>query len=82
MAQDFNQNILIVFCQKHGIKKEFTTSYTCQQNGVSEEKKKLLLGLSKVFFSFTITNDILKRGFNHYKLLIKHNIFKNINTKS
>ncbi len=50
MAQDFNQNILIVFCQKHGIKKEFTTSYTCQQNGVSEGKKNFCWGCPKYFF--------------------------------
>lgn len=32
------------FCTKEGIKKEFTTSYTPQQNGVSERKNRTLVG--------------------------------------
>jgi hypothetical protein len=53
MAQDFNRMISISFCQKHGIKKEFTTSYTHQQNGVSEKKNNFFVGVvqSKFFHS-------------------------------
>lgn len=53
MAQVFNQMILIFFCQKHGTKKEFTTFYTRQQNGVSERKHNVFVRVVQIMFFFS-----------------------------
>lgn len=36
---------LIKFCNNHGIRKELTTPYTPQQNGVSERKNRTILNM-------------------------------------
>ena len=41
---EYKSNVFNLFCQTHGIKCQFTTSYTPQQNGVSERKNRTLLG--------------------------------------
>ncbi|MHC5721707.1 MAG: hypothetical protein ACYTX0_59250, partial [Nostoc sp.] len=39
LSAEFNN-----FCQEQGIKRETTTAYTPQQNGVSERKNRTLMG--------------------------------------
>ena len=41
---EYKSNEFNEYCQKEGIKREFTTSYTPQQNGVSERKNRTLVG--------------------------------------
>lgn len=36
---------IIKFCDNHGIRKELTTPYTPQQNGVSERKNRTILNM-------------------------------------
>jgi hypothetical protein len=65
MAQDFNQMILIFFCQKNGINKELTTSYTFKEIGLMRERIKLLLALSKVLKKLGITFTLVLRNIRH-----------------
>ena len=34
-----------VFCETHGIRKELTTTYTLQQNGVAKRKNRTILNM-------------------------------------
>ena len=42
---DYNSQEFINFCEFHGIKRQFTSAYTPQQNGVSERKNHTILNI-------------------------------------
>ena len=44
---EFSSNEFLDFCRCHGIKKQFTTRYTPQQNGVAERKNRTLMEMER-----------------------------------
>ncbi|GAU44848.1 hypothetical protein TSUD_112220 [Trifolium subterraneum] len=44
-GREFTSNVFNEFCSIHGIKRQLTTAYTPQQNGVSERKNRTLLNM-------------------------------------
>ena len=44
---EYTSNMFINFCRKNDIKKEFTASYTLQQNGVAERKNRTIVEMAR-----------------------------------
>ena len=44
---EYTSNSFVNYCRKHGIKKELTTSYTPQQNGVAERKNRTIVEMAR-----------------------------------
>ena len=44
---EYTSNMFVNFCRKNGIKKELTTSYTSQQNGVAERKNMTIVEMAR-----------------------------------
>jgi len=44
---EYESNEFIDFCKQHGIKKQTTTSYTPQQNGVAERKNQTIMNMAR-----------------------------------
>ena len=43
----YKSNEFLDYCKDHGIKKQFTTSYTPQQNGVAERKNRTIMEMAR-----------------------------------
>ena len=44
---EYTSNMFVIFCRKNDIKKELTTNYTPQQNGVTERKKRTIVEMER-----------------------------------
>jgi hypothetical protein len=44
---EYKSNEFLEYCRYHGIKKQFTTSYTPQQNGVAERKNRTIMEMAR-----------------------------------
>lgn len=44
---EYTFNLFVNFCKQNGIKKELTTSYTLQQNGVAERKNQTIVEMER-----------------------------------
>ena len=44
---EYKSNELLDYCRDHGINKQFTTSYTPQQNGVAERKNRTIMEMAR-----------------------------------
>ena len=44
---EYKSNEFLDYCRDHGIKKQFTTSYTPQQNGVAERKNRTIMEMAR-----------------------------------
>jgi len=42
---EFTSNEFGEFCKNHGIRRQFSTTYTPQQNGVAERKNKTVMNI-------------------------------------
>jgi transposase InsO family protein len=43
----YDSNVFHDFCKQHGIKREFTTRYSPQQNGVAERKNRTIMNMAR-----------------------------------
>ena len=44
---EYTSNSFVIFCRKHGMKKEVTASYIAQQNGVSKRKNRTIVEMAQ-----------------------------------
>ena len=44
---EYKSNEFLDYCRYHGIKKQFTTSYTPQKNGVAERKNRTIMEMAR-----------------------------------
>ena len=54
---EYNSHEFAIFCENHGIKRQLTTTYTPQQNGVCERKNRTIMNMVQ---SLLTTTSILK----------------------
>lgn len=48
---EFNSTEFNDFCKQHGVKRQLTTAYTPQQNGVAERKNRTVMNLVRAIRS-------------------------------
>jgi hypothetical protein len=58
---NINQFYFFEYCQKEGIKKEFTITYTPQQNDISKRKNKTLIEVVLAMLTFAKLPKSLKQ---------------------
>ena len=46
-GREFTTNNFLSFCKTNGIKRQFTTSYTPQQNGIAKRKNRTIMEVAK-----------------------------------
>ena len=46
-GREYTSNYFVNYCRNHGIKKEFTASYTPQQNGVAKRKNRTIVEMAR-----------------------------------
>ena len=46
-GREFASNDFLSFCKTNGMKKQFTTSYTPQQNGIAERKNRTIMEMAR-----------------------------------
>ena len=46
-GREFASNDFLSFCKTNGIKRQFTTSYTPQQNAIAERKNRTIMGMAR-----------------------------------
>ncbi len=63
---EYKSNKFNAHCLKFGMKREVTTPYTPQQNGVFEHKNRTLIGTTLAMLSHASLSKVWKGGGGHY----------------
>ena len=81
-GREFASNDFLSFCKTNGIKKQFTTSYTPQQNGIAERKNRTIMEMERSMMKAKhLPNEYWTEVVASTVYILNHSPMKSVNDK-